>query len=390
MTRRAVIAGGGVGGLGAALALRLSGWDVRVFERAEQIAEVGAGLQISANGYRALENLGVAEEIRAGASRPEAAIMRSGLSGRVLVNIPLGDAGVSRWGAPFLQVHRADLISTLLKALEKAASGSVETGAEVTGYEAGQEGAALRLANGDQVECDLLIGADGLRSTIRETMLGPEQLRFIGAVAWRATVPMERLKGIPIESAATIWAGPNRHAVTYPLRGGKLVNFVGVTAEAEWQKEGWSEPGDPAALRAAYQGWAIDDLLERLDEPFRWALCDRPPLPRWSDGAVTLLGDACHPMSPSLAQGACQALEDAVALAERLKPGADIPASLQAHYAARINRVTRIQKEAKANLRRFHKGGAPGRAAVGLAGRIAPGWFRQRLDWLYGHDARMI
>ncbi|WP_340109437.1 FAD-dependent monooxygenase [Pikeienuella sp. HZG-20] len=390
--RRALIAGGGVGGLAAALALTRAGWDARVFERAAAIGEVGAGIQISANGYRALKALGVAEEIRAGAFAPEAVIMRAGRSGRRLVEVPLGEAGAARWGAPYLQVHRADLIETLRRALERAAPGAVRTGAEVAGYETGPDGAALRLASGETVEGALLIGADGIRSTIREAMLGPEAPRFTGAVAWRAAIPRAALEGAGIEPAAVIWAGRGRHAVTYPLRGGTLLNFVGVVGEDDWRGESWTEPGDPARLRAAFAGWAapLTRLIDRIEAPFRWALFDRAPLPRWSDGRAVLLGDACHPMPPSLAQGACQALEDACALAARLGPGAgDIPAALRAHYAARISRVSRVQREARANLRRFHAGGLE-RAAAGAAGAAAPWWFARRLDWLYRGDERAM
>lgn len=385
--RRAVIAGGGVGGLAAALALRLRGWEVAVFERAAEIGEVGAGLQISANGYRALAALGVAERVRAEGFIPEATIMREGRSGRPLVRIPMGAAGEARWGAPYVQAHRGDLIEALRAALERAAPGAIRTGLAARGYQARERGAALLLENGGTEEADLVIGADGLRSTIREAMLGREAPRFSGHVAWRATVPTERLGGLALDPAATIWAGRGRHAVTYPLRGGALVNFVGVVAERGWRGEGWREPGDPAALGAAYKGWAppLAALIERIETPFRWALFDRPPLPRWSDGAVALLGDACHPMSPSLAQGACQALEDAVTLAARLEGEEKIPAALDAHYRSRIARVSRIQKEARANLRRFH-GGLAGAAAVGLAGAVAPAWFASRLDWLYAPD----
>lgn len=373
--RRVLVAGGGVGGLAAALALVRIGWEARVFERAPEIGEVGAGLQLGANGYRALAALGLAERVAAGASAASAIEMRRGRGGERLVTVPLG----ARWGAPHLCVHRADLIAALREALPP---GAVETGAEVAGYETGQGGAALCLASGETHEGDLVIGADGLRSRIREAMLGRQAPRFTGFVAWRATVPARAAPGLP--PVVTAWTGAERHAVTYPLRGGALVNFVGIVRE-DWRGEGWTEPGDPAALRALFAGWAppLARLVEAVEAPFRWALFDRPPLPRWSDGAALLLGDAAHPMLPSLAQGAAQALEDAVALAARLADAEDMPAALRAHFTARIGRVTRVQEEARANLRRFHRDDPASRFGVRVAGALAPGWFLRRLDWLY-------
>lgn len=378
-----MIAGGGVGGLSAALALLAGGWEVQVFERAAEIGEAGAGLQISANGYRALSALGVAETVRARASAAEAIVMRRGRGGRRLAAVPLGAAAERRWRAPYLQVHRADLIAALQEALEGRAPGAVSTGAEAVGFRQEGAAAALRFADGREVEADLIVGADGLRSALRTSMLGPEAPRFTGYVAWRGLAPASSLgHAAPVVAA---WAGTGRHAVTYPLRGGEMVNFVGVTAEANWRGEGWSEPGDPAALFAAYRGWAPEllDVISAIETPFRWALFDRTPLARWSEGRVVLTGDACHPMLPSLAQGACQALEDAISLAAHLDGAADIPAALNRHYAARIGRVSRVQAEARANLKRFHRDDAATAAAIRLAGLAAPGWFASRLDWLY-------
>lgn len=239
--RRAIIAGAGVGGLAAALALSRAGWDVQVLERAGAVEEVGAGIQISANGWRALLSLGVAEEARHCGFAPLAAEMRDGVSGRRMVTVPLGPEGELRWGGNYLQLHRADLIGVLLRALEAQAPGAVRTGAKVSGYERRDKKADVLLESGERLDCELLIGADGVRSTIREAMLGPESPRFLKAVAWRGLVPAENVSAHP--PRAIIWAGAGRHAVSYPLRNGGLINVVAITAEETWRGEGWSEPG---------------------------------------------------------------------------------------------------------------------------------------------------
>lgn len=345
-----------------------------MFERAPALGEVGAGLQLGANGFRALAALGVAERVAAAAFAAPSIELRSGGTGARLARVATG----GRWGAAHLCVHRADLVAALAAALP---AGAVETGAEVAGLAEG--GGGLRLASGEIFGADLVVGADGLRSRIREAMLGAEAPRFTGHVAWRATLPAEAAPLLP--QTVVAWAGRGRHAVTYPLRGGRLVNFVGIAPE-DWRREGWSEPGDAADLRTRFASGAapLAEVLGAIEAPFRWALFDRPALPRWSEGAAVLLGDAAHPMLPSLAQGAAQALEDAVALAARLDGAADIPAALRAHFAARRARVERVQAEARANLRRFHSDGPLFRAGVAAAHALAPGWFSRRLDWLYG------
>lgn len=389
---KAIIAGGGVGGLTAAHAFRRIGWDVEVFERAAAIEEVGAGIQISPNGFRVLDALGLGAAVRGAGFAPEAIVMAMGRSGRRMVEIPLAGVAEPRWGAPYLTIHRADLIAALAAALPP---GVVRTGAEVVGYEEmGDEadgGVSARLASGETVRGDLLIGADGVRSTIRDLLLGPESPRFTGCVAWRAVAAADRL-GAAVPPGPCVWAGEGRHAVTYPLAGGR-VNFVGIVEEPNgWRGERWTEPGDPATLRALYGDWAepVSSLVRAVEAPFRWALFERTPLPRWTGAHVALLGDACHAMLPSLAQGACQAMEDAWTLAAC----AGAPDGLTRYFGLRAARTARTQREAAANVRRFHKRGplakALGYAPIAAMGALAPGFFLRRMDWLYGMDVTAL
>ncbi|MEM8753829.1 MAG: FAD-dependent monooxygenase [Pseudomonadota bacterium] len=390
---KAVVVGAGIGGLTAALALRRVGWEVELLERAEAVAEVGAGIQLSPNGTRVLSALGLGPAIEAVAYEPDRLEMRLGPSGFRVFSLPLGAEMRRRYGAPYLQVHRADLVDVLVAALAEAAPGAVRTGVAVTGYERGPKGAAALTAGG-AVEGDAVIGADGLRSTIREAMLGAERPRFTGAVAWRAVVPREAAPA-DLPTGACVWAGPARHAVTYPLRRGELVNFVGIVEESGWETESWTEPGAPEALAAEFEGWAapLAGLIAAIKAPFRWALHDRAPLPRWTDGPVALLGDACHPMLPSFAQGACQAVEDACALAGALGPLEDVAGvdkALARYAARRAPRTSRVQAAALGNLRLFHRRGRLAQALTYgpafAAGLAAPAILRRRYDWVYAHD----
>lgn len=404
--RTALIAGGGIAGLAAATALARAGWAVRVFERAPVIAEVGAGLQMSPNATKVLRWLGVLDAVEAAAVAPEAAEMRDGRTGAVVFRAALGERARHRWGAPYLHIHRADLHRILLDAAE-AAGAALETGLAVTDYAMRSEGvrATIEPAEGadrsdpasSRVEtAALLIGADGIRSAMRRGLNGPEEPRFTGQIAWRATIPVERLPEGLVPPKATVWTGPGRHVVTYLLRRGALANLVAVEEADDWREEGWSAKGDPALLRARFAGWHSDvtRLLDAVEETFRWALFTRPEQVRWVDGRLALIGDAAHPMLPFLAQGAAMALEDVAvltgALASRPATARGIEAALMAYETARWGRVTRVQARSAANGRLYHRRSGVGRAAVrapmAVAGVLAPGLLTRQLDWLYGHD----
>jgi len=390
--KRALIAGGGIAGTAAALALARTGWQVTVFEAAPAQGEVGAGLQMSPNAARVLRWLGVLDTVAAAAFRPEAALLRDGHAGRVIYRTALGPAAEARWGAPYLHVHRADLLAALSRA---ATAAGVETrfGTRVEGYVVRPEGAALRLVGGGSEAGDLVVGADGIRSALRSQINGPEAPDFAGQVAWRGTVPAERLRSDLIEPAATVWAGAGRHLVTYYLRGGRSVNFVAVEERADWTAEGWSAPGDPDELRRGFAGWheRVTQLLDQVDATFLWGLFTRPEQVRWTDGPVVLIGDAAHPMLPFMAQGAAMALEDVAVLANALADNSEIPAVLLAHEERRWPRVTRVQHRSRANGRLFHQRSGLGRlgqwSLIGAVSRLAPGLAASQLDWLYGYDA---
>ena len=389
-----LIAGGGIAGMAAALALARAGWRVTVCEQAAALGEVGAGLQMSPNACHALRALGVLDRVREGAFVPRAAAMRDGRSGRVIYRAALGPAAEVRWGAPYLHVHRADLLDVLAAAAAEAGA-EVRLGAQVRRALDIPDGVALHLDDEIRLEGDLAIGADGIRSALRAQLNEHERPRFTGQVAWRGTVPADRIAPGTVAPEATVWTGPGRHLVTYFLRGGTLVNFVAVEERSGVSRggmdEGWVAPGDPDVLRRGYAGWHghVTALLAEVGETFQWGLFDRPEQVKWTRGRVALVGDAAHPMLPFMAQGAAMALEDAVVLG-RCLAGPDIPAALTAFEEARWDRVARVQARAVANGRLFHKRTALGRLVahlpVSLASRAAPGLAAGRLDWLYGHD----
>jgi salicylate hydroxylase len=383
---RAVVAGAGIGGLAAALALARSGWRVEVIEAAVEVREVGAGLQMSPNAMRVLADLGVAERVEAEGFEPQAAELRHWQTGALHGRVALAGAARARWGAPYIHVHRADLQAALLEAARDAGV-AVTVATRVTGYAEG--GARVETSDGGR-DADLLVGADGIRSAVRAGMLGDAPPRFTGQVAWRATVPVDRLPDGLVPPVAAVFCGPGRHAITYRLRGGALVNLVAVEERDGWAEEDWRQPGDPAELVRAFTGWApvVAGVVAAVQECHLWGLFDRDPLPRWTDGRVALMGDAAHPMLPFMAQGAAQAIEDAVALARHLSAAATsdgVPGRIAAYAAERRPRTAAIQAASRANARLYHlHGTAPLKLAVL---RTLPGLMRARLDPVYGHDA---
>lgn len=389
---KALIVGGGIGGLSAAIALRLRGWDVSVFEQAPALTEMGAGLQISPNGWRVLEALGVSGHLSKTVFEPQAIEMRLGVSGRKVFSLRMKGYAAKRWGAPYIHVHRADLVDALVVRLNELAPGAVHTGRGVSHYD--PDGTVV-FEDGSHVTGDLVVGADGLHSVIRRGMLGPGKPRYTGNMAWRTVVPMDLLDHPPPPTAC-VWAGDKRHAVTTRLREGRLANFVGMVEEPEPAPEGWRVEGSRDEAMAAFSGWTpvVAGLIAKAPVLNRWALFDRAPLPRWHDGRVTLLGDAAHPMLPSMAQGAVQALEDAWTLAAVLDGTASVEADLQRYFDLRIDRTARIQAGSAANARMFHKAHPLGRVGfygpMAIGARIFPGVIHARQDWVYRHDVTQL
>lgn len=364
-----VIAGGGIGGLSAALSLASQGIESHVLEQASAFGEVGAGIQLSPNATRVLFLLGLESQLRGIGFAPVAGETRHWKSGRVLGGFPLGRSIEEAFGFPYLQVHRADLIDLLASSAGTNDLVSIHTGAEVVAFDQGEDEVRVAYEQDGRrhtLAADVLIGADGVHSTVRDGLFGAESPRFTGNIAWRALVPVSCVPEGLVQPKATVWWGPGRHFVHYYVRRGELVNCVFVVEKAGWEVESWSERGEYEELKTDFAGWHRDvhTLIDAADRRslHKWALFDRPPMREWGRGRVTLLGDACHPTLPFMAQGAAMAIEDGAVLARCLEDThtvSAIRAALERYREQRIARVTGVQRGSARNGRIYHLRGLP-------------------------------
>ena len=364
------IIGAGIGGLCAAIALLRAGHDVQVFEQAKAFMRVGADINLTPNAVKALDGLGIGAAVREFAARPTHRISRMWDSGEETSRLEMSDAAEQKYGAPQLTIHRADLLAALAQAfpLERV---HFARRAELVNKNA--DGLELQFSDGSRQHCDVLIGADGIHSVVRNTLFGKEHPRFTGVVAFRAVVPAEKVAQVPNIQAFTKWWGPNPQSqiVTFPLNRGKDIFIFATTAQDSWHLESWTTPGSVSELRESYADFHPDAraLLDACDEVLKTALYERDPLPYWAAERMALLGDACHPMMPFMAQGAGQAIEDAVVLARVLADVTaveTVDAALAGYQAARMQRASQIQVGSRGN--QWLKAGG-------------------NADWVYGYDA---
>ena len=385
-----LIAGAGLGGLSAASCLMKAGHAVEIYEQAPELAEVGAGIQISANAMHVLRDLGLEDAIRRVGVHPGAYVFRLHDTGEVIQRFSLSDEHEKMHGAPYTQLHRADLHDILAARARQADPGVVRLNRRVTGFEESADGVKLRFADGSSARGDLLIGADGLKSAVRKQLFGDAPATYTGDAAWRLLVPTERLPKDLLERVMSVFMGPQGHVVCYYLRGGTLLNFVGCVETDEVSDESWTQKLPWEEFKAQFKGWhpAIQAIIDAADkdECYRWSLFNRPPIRDWSTGRVTLLGDAAHPTLPYLAQGAVMAIEDGAVLTRALATSNSIPEALQLYQRNRVERTARIVLQSSANRELFHL-----RSVAEIRARFAgrdEGEERNR--WLYSYNPMTV
>jgi len=391
-----LIAGGGLAGLTTALALLREGIDVDVYEQAAELREVGAGLQIGPNGSRLLIDLGLRERLEAvvcEAARKEVRLWNTGQTWKLF---DLGRDCIERFGAPYWTVHRGDIHTVLRDAVLALKPDAIHLSHPAIGFKQDGASVALHFSGGHpNAQGDAIIAADGVHSRLREAAGITDKTFFTGILAWRGLVPAERLPPESRNLVATNWVGPGAHVITYPLRRGELCNFVGIIEGRDWPIESWTESGRLEECCEDFKHWhpTVQETIRGVDVPFKWAFVGREPLTRWAFGRLCLIGDACHPTLPFLAQGANMAFEDAVVIARSIAASpADLKGAFRRFETLRIERTTRIVHGSTETAKRFHNPvlSDHDKAVAYVAREWDPERVRTRYDWLFEYDARAV
>ena len=381
--KKVTVIGAGIGGLTAAIALSARGAKVTVLEQADAITEVGAGIQVSPNGFAVLRALGLGERFREIAVQGQAVELRDYRADSLVARLDLGLLPADQ---PYFFVHRADLVDMLADAA-RACGVKIRLLQKVETVEA-TDAPVVHLANGADMKADIVIGADGLHSRLRPVLNGVTAPFFTRQTAWRATIP----NVINHPNVSRVHMAPKRHMVTYPLRGGELINIVAVQERTGWAEEGWQHKDDPANLRRAFSDFGGDAkrMLAAVEDVGLWGLFRHPVAPVWHQGHTAILGDAAHPTLPFMAQGAVMAMEDAWVLTDALDQADTVEAGLAAYQARREDRVKKIVETANGNAWKYHLSFPPMRfgAHMGLrvVSKLAPKKLMQQFDWIYRHD----
>jgi salicylate hydroxylase len=391
---RILIAGGGIGGLVAGLALAQRNVEVDILEQQAEPREFGAGISIYANGARVLSSLGLDDALRPLRHQSAGAQLRSAKTGRLVSELRLRDFHQNRFGAPAYDLHRGDLRGVLLDVVKAQRGIKLHLGQRVTSVS--QEPAAISVLTeqGLRLVGDALIGADGIHSAVRNMIAGADAPRFSGEIVWRALVPRNLLTGAAQAPYIVIWMGGDRHFLQYPVRGGELLNIGGFVRTDAWKSESWTERGDKGEFARLFARFhpTVRHIIDAVDECFVQAIHEREPLSRWYSGRAVLLGDAAHAMLPHMGQGAGMAIEDAMVLARQIDSHReDLPAAFEAYEARRKDRVLRVAAHVRANAQLFRIDKPAQRAIVNaqmwLMSKISPTAPQERLAWLYEYDA---
>jgi len=382
-----VVAGGGIGGLAAALALSRKGRAVHVLEAAPEFGEIGAGIQLGPNVFKMFDYLGLTEAIDRHAVYPDNLIMHDALTGEQLIKVPVGSALFrEKYGFPYGVTHRADIHGAFLEACRKSPLVTLSAAQKVVGYDDRGDRVVVNAESGASFEGELLIGCDGLWSNVRARIVGDGKPRVSGHIAYRAVIPTPKVPAHLQQNNVVLWGGPKTHLVHYPLRRGQVYNLVVVFHSSRYE-EGWDTYGDPGELQERFQGQRPEvlEFLAMVNAWKMWVLCDREPIRGWSKGRVVLLGDAAHPMLQYLAQGACMAAEDAVVLANQLEASkGDHQAAFQAYEQERYLRTARVQLTARFYGEVYHAVDVRRDLRNSLLKSATPEGAMNGPGWLYG------
>ncbi|MDG2320945.1 MAG: FAD-dependent monooxygenase [Rhodospirillaceae bacterium] len=378
-----VIIGAGIGGLSTALALQKFGFQPKVYERASLLGEIGAGIMLTPNAVKALCFLGLENALDHSAVEPVDSVYRRFDTAEEVLRSPLKDKMQAAYGARYFHVHRADLHKNLLDAVLAQDPSAIHVDHEFERLEQGPNSIKAWFASGASIEAALLIGCDGIHSRVRGALYGDENPRFTGQMAWRGMVPAQGLPDTVTEPVSVSWLGEHKHIIQYGVRDRQFINYVAIVATEEWTEEGWNRPADVDEVVSAFEGWHEDVLTLLKSTPegncYKWGLFDRDPLDHWTQGRVTLLGDAAHPMLPFMAQGSAMAIEDAVVLGRSLTSHSSIDTALAHYEKERRERTSLIVQKS--------------RQATNLYQRLTGDKSEQRasnLDFLYGYDAATV
>ncbi|MBL4603386.1 MAG: FAD-dependent monooxygenase [Emcibacteraceae bacterium] len=381
-----IISGAGIGGLTAAACLLQEGYDVRVYEQAPSLGEVGAGIQTSANAVKVLHHIGLAEKLADVCVKPKSFEFRLFNSGEVLHKIPLADAHEKAHGAPYYHVHRSDIHEILANRVLELDPDCITLNSRAIGFDENEEGVTLNLADGRKISGDVLIGADGIKSPIRDQIIGVTSPNFTGQVAWRATVPVEKLPADFMDKIVAIWCGPKKHAVVYYLRSGKVLNFVGCVENDTWTEESWTVKASWDDLKTDFAGWneEIQIIIDNIDKDkcYRWALNNRKPVDNWRTEKAVVMGDAAHATLPYMASGAVMAIEDAAVLMRSFNACDDVTEALDMFQRNRLERTARIVNESTEHGDLYHLSTREEFEAGFGKKNIA----KERNQWLYAYD----
>ena len=380
-----LVIGGGIGGLAAALGLARAGRSVHVLEKSPEFGEIGAGLQLAPNASHALDRLGVLAEIRKYAVFPRRLVWGDAISGDIITSLDLGEKFVERFGYPYLVMHRSDLLSALLEACRAESRITFETDRDVLAVEDRGDGARAICADGESREAMALIGADGLRSATRKLVADDGEPRGFPYVAYRGAIPIDEISEHAGLDNVIMWVGPDMHFVQYPVRRGELYNQVAVFKSPTYPNGDWGNPNELDGHYAQCSAYIQKSIL-KIGRDRHWNMVDRPPMATWTRNRVTLLGDAAHPMLQYIAQGACQALEDAACLAARVAETGEAGRAFLAYQEARYLPTARVQISAQFFGEICHIGGVGRILRNQFFGAHSPDDYRE-IDWLYGHHA---